>query len=93
MSHPFPHPVVTVSSEALRAAAGDLQGIDAQMVASNVEATPAPAGICTGVRRRDVGTQPAHYSAQAELYPVFSAQVVEMHDPFTDPCHQRGFLY
>ncbi len=32
MSHPFPHPVVTGPSEAPRVVAGNLQGIDAQMV-------------------------------------------------------------
>ncbi len=84
MSHPFPHPFVTVEPAALTAAAGDLQGIGAQLVASNAEAALATTGIVPAAADEVSALNAVHFSAQGELYQVIAAHTAVIHEQFAN---------
>ncbi|MCV7341470.1 PE family protein [Mycobacterium haemophilum DSM 44634] len=84
MSHPFPHPFVTVEPGALGAATGDLQGVGAQLAASNAAAACATTGIVPAAADEVSALNALHYSAQGELYQVIAAQAAVMHQQLAD---------
>lgn len=84
MSHPFPHPFVTVQPDALGAAAGDLQGIGAQLAVSNAEVAPATTGIVPAAADEVSALNAVYLSTQAELYQAIAAQAAVLHERFAN---------
>jgi hypothetical protein len=73
---------VTTQPEMLAAAAGDLQGIGATMVAQNAAAAGPTTGVIPAAADEVSALTATQFAAHAQMYQAVSAQAAAVHDFF-----------
>jgi hypothetical protein len=84
---------VTTQPEALYAAAGDLQGIGADMSAHNAAATSPTTTVVPAAADEVSALTAAQFSAHAQLYQAVSAQASAIHEVFVSTLSAGGESY
>jgi hypothetical protein len=73
---------VTTQPDALSAAAGDLQGVGADLTAHNSAAASPTTGVSPAAADEVSALTAAQFSAHAQLYQAVSAQAAAIHEMF-----------
>lgn len=73
---------VTTQPDSLATAAGDLQGIGADVVAGNAAAASPTTAVTPAAADEVSALTAAQFSAHAQLYQAVSAQAAAIHDMF-----------
>jgi len=75
---------VTTQPESLSAAAGDLQGVGADLTAHNAAAVGPTAAISPAAADEVSALTAAQFTAHAQLYQAVSAQAAAIHEMFVN---------
>ncbi|HWF68768.1 MAG TPA: PE family protein [Mycobacterium sp.] len=75
---------VTTQPEALSAAAGDLQGIGADVAAQNAAAASPTTAVVPAAADEVSALTAAQFTAHAQLYQAVSAQAAAIHEMFVN---------
>jgi hypothetical protein len=73
---------VTTQPELLTSAAGNLQGIGAEMTAGNAAAAAPTTGVIPAAADEVSALTAAQFAAHAEMYQAISAQAAAIHEMF-----------
>jgi hypothetical protein len=84
---------VTTQPEALSAAAGDLQGIGADVTAHNAAAASPTTAVTPAAADEVSALTAAQFVAQAQLYQAVSAQAAAIHDKFVSTLGNSAVCY
>jgi PE family len=84
---------VTTQPELLASAAGNLQGIGAEMTAGNTAAAVPTTGIVPAAADEVSALTAAQFAAHAEMYQAVSAQAAEIHEMFVNTLGISGGSY
>jgi len=84
---------VTTQPEALSAAAGDLQGIGADVTAQNVAAASPTTAVIPAAADEVSALTAAQFTAHAQLYQAVSAQATAIHEMFVSTLGSSAVSY
>ncbi len=84
---------VTTQPDALSAAAGDLQGIGADVTAGNAAAATPTTALSPAAADEVSALTAAQFSAHAQLYQAVSAQAAAIHEMFVSTLSTSGLSY
>jgi hypothetical protein len=84
---------VTTQPEALSAAAGDLQGIGADLAAHNSAAAAPTTAVSPAAADEVSALTAAQFTAHAQLYQAVSAQATAIHEMFVSTLGSSAVSY
>ena len=84
---------VTTQPDALSAAAGDLQGIGADVTAGNVAAASPTTAVIPAAADEVSALTAAQFTAHAQLYQAVSAQAAAIHEMFVSTLSTSAVSY
>ena len=84
---------VTTQPETLSAAAGDLQGVGADLAAHNSAAAGPTTSVMPAAADEVSALTAAQFAAHARIYQAVSAQAVAIHDMFVSTMAASGGSY
>ena len=84
---------VTTQPEMLSAAAGDLQGIGADVAAGNAAATTPTTAVTPAAADEVSALTAAQFTAHAQLYQSVSAQAAAIHEMFVSTLSTSAVSY
>jgi PE family len=84
---------VTTQPELLTVAAGNLQGIGAEMTAGNAAAAAPTTGVVPAAADEVSALTAAQFAAHAEMYQAVSAQAAAIHEMFVNTLGISGGSY
>ncbi len=84
---------VTTQPDALSAAAGDLQGVGADVAAQNAAAASPTTAVTPAAADEVSALTAAQFVAQAQLYQAVSAQAAAIHEMFVSTLNGSAVSY